>query len=313
MSTSEYVKRPLVGHIALLSSVTLFAANGSVSKSLLVSGIDAAQLSQIRVTGAFAILIVLALIFVRRELKLKLNEIPKFVSYGIVGVALVQYLYFVAINRLDIGVALVIEYTAPLLVALWARFGEKEKVRQRVWYALAITIFGLSLVTNLWGGFTLDGIGFLAAALAAISLAIYFIMGEKLVVSRSPLAVVTLAFGASTIFWAVLQPWWDFDPALLEGQVTLVADSNSTVSIWVLMTWMVVMGTIAPFFLSFVSLRHLKARTAAIVGTLEPVVASAIAFVLLNESLLVIQLLGGAAVLIGVIIAETAKENTNKN
>jgi drug/metabolite transporter (DMT)-like permease len=313
MSTSEYVKRPLVGHIALLSSVTLFAANGSVSKSLLVSGIDAAQLSQIRVTGAFAILIVLALIFVRKELKLKLNEIPKFVSYGIVGVALVQYLYFVAINRLDIGVALVIEYTAPLLVALWARFGEKEKVRQRVWYALAITIFGLSLVTNLWGGFTLDGIGFLAAALAAISLAIYFIMGEKLVVSRSPLAVVTLAFGASTIFWAVLEPWWDFDPALLEGQVTLVADSNSTVSIWVLMTWMVVMGTIAPFFLSFVSLRHLKARTAAIVGTLEPVVASAIAFVLLNESLLVIQLLGGAAVLIGVIIAETAKENTNKN
>jgi drug/metabolite transporter (DMT)-like permease len=313
MPSREFVKRPAVGYVALLGAVTLFAANSSVSKSLLISGIDAARLSQIRATGAFVILIFLALVFVRKELKLKLSEIPKFLGFGIIGVALVQYLYFVAINRLDIGVALVIEYIAPLLVALWARFGEKEKVRQRVWYALAITIFGLSLVTNLWGGFTLDGIGFLAAALAAISLAIYFIMGEKLVVSRSPLAVVTLAFGASTIFWAVLQPWWDFDPALLEGQVTLVADSNSTVSIWVLMTWMVVMGTIAPFFLSFVSLRHLKARTAAIVGTLEPVVASAIAFVLLNESLLVIQLLGGAAVLIGVIIAETAKENTNKN
>lgn len=311
MPTREFIKRPVVGYVALLGAVTLFAANSSVSKSLLISGIDAARLSQIRATGAFVILIFLALVFVRKELKLKLSEIPKFLGFGIIGVALVQYLYFVAINRLDIGVALVIEYIAPLLVALWARFGEKEKVRQRVWYALAITIFGLSLVTNLWGGFTLDGIGFLAAALAAISLAIYFIMGEKLVVSRSPLAVVTLAFGASTIFWAILEPWWDFDPALLEGQVTLVADSNSTVSIWVLMTWMVVMGTIAPFFLSFVSLRHLKARTAAIVGTLEPVAASAIAFVLLNESLLVIQLLGGAAVLIGVILAETAKENTN--
>ena len=66
MPTSAFVKRPIVGHIALLSSVTLFAANGSVSKSLLISGIDAAQLSQIRVTGAFAILIVLALIFVRK-------------------------------------------------------------------------------------------------------------------------------------------------------------------------------------------------------------------------------------------------------
>lgn len=308
MPTSEFVKRPIVGHIALLSSVTLFAANGSVSKSLLISGIDAAQLSQIRVTGAFVILIVLALIFVRRELKLKLNEIPKFMSYGIVGVALVQYLYFVAINRLDIGVALVIEYTAPVLVALWARFGEKEKVKQRVWYALAITIFGLSFVTNLWGGFTLDGIGVTAAGLAAISLAIYFITGEKLVAKRSPLAVVTLAFGASVIFWAILEPWWNFNSAVLSGQVKLVADSNSTFPTWILISWMIIMGTIAPFFLSFVALRHLKARTVAIVGTLEPVTAAAIAFVLLNESLLAIQLLGGLAVILGVIVAETAKE-----
>ena len=71
MSTKQFVKRPLVGHVALLTSVLLFAANGSVSKALLVSGIDAAQLSQIRVTGAFAILLIFALIFVRSELKLK--------------------------------------------------------------------------------------------------------------------------------------------------------------------------------------------------------------------------------------------------
>jgi drug/metabolite transporter (DMT)-like permease len=309
MSTSEYVKRPLVGHIALLSSVTLFAANGSVSKSLLVSGIDAAQLSQIRVTGAFAILIVLALIFVRRELKLKLNEIPKFVSYGIVGVALVQYLYFVAINRLDIGVALVIEYTAPVLVALWARFGEKDKIKQRVWYALAITILGLSLVTNLWGGFTLDGIGVIAAGLAAISLAIYFITGEKLVAKRSPLAVVTLAFGASVIFWAVLEPWWNFDSNLLKGMTALGDSASIQAPTWVFVTWMVVLGTIAPFSLSFIALKNLKARTVAIVGTLEPVLASAVAFVVLSESLLAIQLLGGLLVLAGVALAETAKED----
>jgi drug/metabolite transporter (DMT)-like permease len=308
MSIPPFVKRPVVGHIALLSSVSLFAANGSVSKALLLSGIDAAKLSQIRVTGAFAILFLLALIFVRPQLKLKLNEVPKFVAYGIVGVALVQYLYFVAIERLDIGVALVIEYTAPVLVALWARFGEKEPVKQRVWFALAITIAGLSLVTNIWGGFTLDSIGFIAAALAAISLAVYFITGEKLVAKRSPLAVVTLAFGASVIFWAILEPWWNFDTKILNGQTSLVADSASTLPTWSLMVWMIVMGTIAPFFLSFVALRHLKARTVAIVGTLEPVTASAIAFVLLNESLLAIQLLGGAAVLIGVVLAETAKE-----
>lgn len=308
MSQTNFVKRPIIGHIALLSSVLLFAANGSVSKALLISGIDEVKLSQIRVTGAFAVLLVIALVLVRSHLRVKLAELPKYFGYGIVGVALVQYLYFVAIKRMDIGVALVIEYTAPVLVALWARFGEKEPVKQRVWYALAITIAGLSMVTNIWGGFTLDSVGFIAAVLAAFSLAIYFITGEKLVAKRPPLAVVTLAFGASTIFWAVIEPWWRFDSAIFNGRAELVTDSGTTYPAWGLMLWMIVMGTIAPFFLSFVSLRHLKARTVAIVGTLEPVSASAIAFILLNESLLAIQLLGGAAVLIGVVLAESAKE-----
>jgi drug/metabolite transporter (DMT)-like permease len=301
-------KNALFGHVALIISILLFASNGSVSKSLLVSGIDATRLSQIRVTGAFLVLLVFALFLVRDQLKVKRPELLPIISYGIIGVALVQFLYFVAIERMPIGVALVIEYTAPVLVALWARFGEKEPVKKRVWLALALTLFGLSLVTNIWNGFTLDSIGFIAAALAAVSLAIYFITGEKLVQKRSALAIVTLAFGASTIFWAIILPWWNFDTDIFSGQVSFPENSSNMVSISFMMLWMIVMGTIAPFFLSFVALSHLKARTVAIVGTLEPVFASAVAFFVLNESLLAIQLLGGAVVIAGVVLAESAKE-----
>jgi drug/metabolite transporter (DMT)-like permease len=301
-------KNALFGHVALIISILLFASNGSVSKSLLVSGIDATRLSQIRVTGAFLVLLLFALFLVRDQLKVKRPELLPIISYGIIGVALVQFLYFVAIERMPIGVALVIEYTAPVLVALWARFGEKEPVKKRVWLALALTLFGLSLVTNIWNGFTLDSIGFIAAALAAVSLAIYFITGEKLVQKRSALAIVTLAFGASTIFWAIILPWWNFDTDIFSGQVSFPENSANMVSISLMMLWMIVMGTIAPFFLSFVALSHLKARTVAIVGTLEPVFASAVAFFVLNESLLAIQLLGGAVVIVGVVLAESAKE-----
>lgn len=301
-------KNALFGHVALIISILLFASNGSVSKSLLVSGIDATRLSQIRVTGAFLVLLIFALFLVRDQLKVKRPELLPIISYGIIGVALVQFLYFVAIERMPIGVALVIEYTAPVLVALWARFGEKEPVKKRVWLALALTLFGLSLVTNIWTGFTLDSIGFIAAALAAVSLAIYFITGEKLVQKRSALAIVTLAFGASTIFWAIILPWWNFDTDIFSGQVSFPENSSNMVSISLMMLWMIVMGTIAPFFLSFVALSHLKARTVAIVGTLEPVFASAVAFFVLNESLLAIQLLGGAVVIVGVVLAESAKE-----
>lgn len=301
-------KNALFGHVALIISILLFASNGSVSKSLLVSGIDATRLSQIRVTGAFLVLLVFALFLVRDQLKVKRPELIPIISYGIIGVALVQFLYFVAIERMPIGVALVIEYTAPVLVALWARFGEKEPVKKRVWLALALTLFGLSLVTNIWNGFTLDSIGFIAATLAAVSLAIYFITGEKLVQKRSALAIVTLAFGASTIFWAIILPWWNFDTDIFSGQVSFPENSSNMVSISLMMLWMIVMGTIAPFFLSFVALSHLKARTVAIVGTLEPVFASAVAFFVLNESLLAIQLLGGVVVIVGVVLAESAKE-----
>jgi drug/metabolite transporter (DMT)-like permease len=301
-------KNALFGHVALIISILLFASNGSVSKSLLVSGIDATRLSQIRVTGAFLVLLFFALFLVRDQLKVKRPELLPIISYGIIGVALVQFLYFVAIERMPIGVALVIEYTAPVLVALWARFGEKEPVKKRVWLALALTLFGLSLVTNIWNGFTLDSIGFIAAALAAVSLAIYFITGEKLVQKRSALAIVTLAFGASTIFWAIILPWWNFETDIFSGQVSFPENSSNMVSISLMMLWMIVMGTIAPFFLSFVALSHLKARTVAIVGTLEPVFASAVAFFVLNESLLAIQLLGGAVVIVGVVLAESAKE-----
>ena len=301
-------KNALFGHVALIISILLFASNGSVSKSLLVSGIDATRLSQIRVTGAFLVLLVFALFLVRDQLKVKRPELLPIISYGIIGVALVQFLYFVAIERMPIGVALVIEYTAPVLVALWARFGEKEPVKKRVWLALALTLFGLTLVTNIWNGFTLDSIGFIAAALAAVSLAIYFITGEKLVQKRSALAIVTLAFGASTIFWAIILPWWNFDTDIFSGQVSFPENSSNMVSKSLMMLWMIVMGTIAPFFLSFVALSHLKARTVAIVGTLEPVFASAVAFFVLNESLLAIQLLGGAVVIAGVVLAESAKE-----
>lgn len=301
-------KNALFGHVALIISILLFASNGSVSKSLLVSGIDATRLSQIRVTGAFLVLLVFALFLVRDQLKVKRPELIPIISYGIIGVALVQFLYFVAIERMPIGVALVIEYTAPVLVALWARFGEKEPVKKRVWLALALTLFGLSLVTNIWNGFTLDSIGFIAAALAAVSLAIYFITGEKLVQKRSALAIVTLAFGASTIFWAIILPWWNFDTDIFSGQVSFPENSSNMVSISLMMLWMIVMGTIAPFFLSFVALSHLKARTVAIFGTLEPVFASAVAFFVLNESLLAIQLLGGVVVIVGVVLAESAKE-----
>ena len=82
------------------------------------------------------------------RLRIDRREALSLIGYGIVGFAFVQWLYFVAIYRLPIGIGLLLEFTAPVLVALWARFVWRERVRDRVWLALGLVVVGLALVAR---------------------------------------------------------------------------------------------------------------------------------------------------------------------
>src|SRR5205085_2145173 len=128
-------------------------------KVILTSGLSSLRLAEVRSTGAFALL-ALGLLAVRPEnLRLRAHELPLLVAFGAGGLALVQWFYFLAIHRLAIGIALLIEYLAPVLVALWARFVLHQPVRQRIWVALACAVAGLALVVEIWSGLSLDAAG----------------------------------------------------------------------------------------------------------------------------------------------------------
>jgi len=271
---------------------------------VLTHGFNAARLAELRVTASFAILLVVAVIFVRKDLRISKREILPLLGYGIVGIAMTQYLYFIAIGRLPIGIALVIEFTSPVMVALYARFVQHHAVRPIVWWALALTIIGLVLVTKAWDGFKLDLIGTLAAFGAALALCVYFIGGEYYVKTRAPLATATLSMGAASLMWFVALPWLSFPFAKLG---TTVPTGTATVPVWALALWIVVLGTVVPFMLEFIALQWVAARQVAIIGTLEPVLAAVIAFLFLGEVLSWVQALGGMIVLAGVVLAETAQ------
>src|SRR5207247_6362088 len=106
------------------------------------------------------------------------RELPFLVVFGVLGVGLVQLFYFLAIRRLPIGVALLIEYLAPLLVATWARFVAHEPVRRRIWAALGLALAGLSLVVDIWAGVTLDSAGVGFALLGAVTFAGYLLLAQ---------------------------------------------------------------------------------------------------------------------------------------
>lgn len=300
-------RRPALGYATYLVAATLFALNGSVSKILLLGGVPWQRLSQLRVTLAFLILLLVVALVRRSGLRLRRAEVSRLAVYGILGIAATQSLYFLGIQRLAVGVALLIEFTAPIMVALWFRFVMREPVRDRVFLALLLALVGLAMVAQVWAGFSLDAIGVVASFGAAVALALYYVLGEKLVVDRDPVSLTMWGFFFATVFWAVVQPWWSFPWETLDITAQPLGADGPTVPGWALISYMVVLGTVVPFALVLQSLRHLRATQASVVGMTEPVIASLIAFVLLGEVLTPVQVLGGAVVLAGVLLAETSR------
>jgi len=250
---------------------------------------------------------VLALVSPHR-LRLSWREVPFVAVFGVVGIALTQFLYYTAIDgRLPIGIALVFEMTAPVFIALYVWLVRREQVRSRLWAALALSLAGLVLVAQVWeGGGSLDVVGVAAALAAAICLATYYLMGQRGTADRDPVALTTWSFIAAAVFWAVAAPWWRFDPGVLTERVP-VSLGSVEVPVGVLVGWICVLGAVIPFWLSLAALRHLPPTTAGIVATIEPVLASIVAWLWVEQVLTGWQIAGGVVVLGGIVLAQTAR------
>ena len=289
-------------------AATLFAVNGTVSKVILSSGISAQQLTEVRCAGAVVGLLLLAAVTRPASLRIRLKELPLLLALGVAGLALVQWSYFYAIARLEIGIALLIQFVGPILVALWARFVFGEHVRRRIWLALALALAGLTLIVQVWQAGRYSSAGITAAVVAAVTYAAYILLAERGVRTRDPISLSAWGFLFATLFWSVLAPWWDFPGGRVGEDVSLLGNLASTqLPTWLLMLWMVVLGTIVPFLLVVGALRHITATRAGITGMLEPVVAIVVAWAWLGESLEPIQLSGALLTLAGIGLAQTSR------
>jgi len=301
-------RRPAFGYGMTIAAALLFGFNGAVSKVILASALDSLRLTELRSTGAAAGLLLLLVAFARRRLRLRRSELGYFVAFGVLGVAFVQLFYFLAIHRLPVGIALLLEYLAPLVVALWARFVVREDVRRRIWLALALVLGGLAGVVQIWNGLTLDGLGVAYGLIAALAYCVYILLAERGVQRRDSVSVAAYGFLFAALFWAVVQPWWSFPGRVAGRDVSLLGHLSSWhLPLWALVLWVIVPGTIMPFGLIISALRHLPAIRVGIVAMLEPVAAAVLAWVWLGESLDTAQLAGGVVVLAGIVLAQTAR------
>jgi drug/metabolite transporter (DMT)-like permease len=302
-------RRPRIGYLMAAAAAALWGVNGGVSKTILATGLSSERLAQVRSLGAAAGLIAILAVTAPHRLRLTRRELPYLVAFGMGGLAFVQFFYFLAIHRLAIGIALLVEYLAPLLVALWSRFVQHAPVRKRIWVALALALTGLGLIVDVFGGGkSLSTAGLAFALGGAFAYALYVLLAEHVVGDRDAVSLLAWGFTFASVFWAVVVPWWSFPAHSLTVETSLGGTlASHHAPVWLLAAWMIVLGTIAPFFLLVSALRHVSATTAGIVAMLEPVVGALVGWLWLKESLGGVQLVGAGVVLVAVGLAQSAR------
>jgi drug/metabolite transporter (DMT)-like permease len=268
-----------------------------MAKTAFDRGVAPVRVAEARVVVA---LIALAgiLAWKRRDLlRLPPGAWPVLIAFGL-SVAAVNSTYYVAIDRLPVGVAISLQYTAPVLLLGWVAITTKGPGPGRVvWMAAALTLVGAVLVSQAYAGLQdVDAVGLVAAVGSAVSFATYLLSaGSAGRRGVSPATVLFWGFVVAAVAWSVISPWWSWPVDKLgEGKVTL-----SVLGVGIV-------GTLIPFFLAVWALRVLTPATAGIAATVEPPFAAAFAWLFLGQHLSAPQIAGGILVLAGVVLAQRA-------
>jgi len=296
------------GYILVGTATTLWGLNAPVSKVVLENGLDAGQLTQVRATGTFLALAAILLATRPQVLKASPRQMAYLILFGLIGLNAVQVLYFLAIRELPVGVALLVQYIAPVLVALYARFWLNERSGPRLWAAIALVLLGLALMVELFSGeLTLSSLGLTFAFMSALTYSIYILMTERIIHERPPVATICWGFGVAAVFWSVVNPWWAFPWGELGDSVGLGGRLDTfSLPLGALVVYVVVAGTLIPFALLVSALHALPASRVSLLSTWEPVAGGLIAWLWLEEALSTGQVVGALLVLTGILIAESA-------
>jgi drug/metabolite transporter (DMT)-like permease len=261
----------------------------------------------VRILIAGAVLIVPALIVLRGRWSLVRRNAGLIVAYGLIAVAGCQLAYFNAVDHMQVGVAILIEFTAPVAVIGWMWFRHGQRPSRLTVTGAVLAIAGLMLVLDLISGADIDPIGMLWALGAMAGAAFYWIISAD---EDNGLPGIVLAAGGILFGGVAL---------LLAGLVGIVplatsrADVTLAGSTWPWWLPVVTLGVITAglaYVLGIAATRRLGSRLASFVGLTEAVASVLFAWLLLDEAPRAIQVAGGALILLGVIAVRLGEPAT---
>jgi drug/metabolite transporter (DMT)-like permease len=257
--------------------------------------IDPLILSQSRTT--FSFLVLLPLLLVRRgwqPLKVPRAGIVRLVLLGVLGVAASNYFYYLAIQKTNVATAIILQYTAPVLVLLYTVARGEQHATLQKFAGVGLAVVGCALAIGVVGGsgFHLNTVGVAAGILAAVSFAFYNIAGHCLLARYDRWTVLLYTTLSASVFWLFINPPWK-----------LVAANYSGAG-WGFMLLFAVVSVIAPFSCYFAGLQHLEPTRAIVASCLEPVFSILLAAIVLNETVRPVQTLGIVVVLAAIVLVQ---------
>ncbi|AEG59268.1 DMT family transporter [Desulforamulus ruminis] len=284
----QYVR----GFLFLVGATSLWGISGTVAKYLFNQQVDPFHLVTVRLTLSFLILFAY-LAFAKPDLlRVKKSDLRYLTILGL-GIAMVQFSYFYTISQTNVATAVFLQYLAPGMMVAYAFAFQGERVGGAKLAALLLTLGGgyLILVGVPGGGFAVNTRGFISGIVSALSLAFYTIYGKIGLSGLNPWTLLVYGFGFGALGANLLTPPW----------VTLVGHSANE---WGFFLYIAVFATVIPFGLYFKGLKDLSTVITGLTSTLEPVVAAAVAFLVLGERMYPLQLLGCGMILSGVVFIQ---------
>jgi drug/metabolite transporter (DMT)-like permease len=258
-------------------------------------GVDPLVLTVVRADLATLTLLGLLALLHPARLRIERKDLLAAAAIGVAGLAANNFLYFEALHLTSVATALLLQYQAPILVALYTVLVQRQPLRGRVILALALAVAGCALVVRAYDLAALrpNLLGVVAGLGTAFTFAYYILASRAALRTTDAWTLLTYAYLSASLFWsAVLPPW-------------KVLGYGFDFGVWSAFLAVATIGTVVPFGLFISGLRFLPPTQAGIVSMLEPVVAAIAAYLLLGEFLVPLQILGGAFVLAGVVMVQT--------
>ncbi|MDF2471989.1 MAG: hypothetical protein K0Q61_4361 [Rhodococcus erythropolis] len=284
---------------ALLSAAT-FGVSGPFAKSLIESGWSPGGAVFARVAGGALVMMVIAVATQWPRLRQVSAHTRTVLLYGVFAISGVQLCFFNAVQHLSVGVALLLEYLAPIIVIGWVWITKGARPSVQTLLGAAVAMIGAAVVIDVFGSAEISAVGVAWGLAAAACLAVYFVISERadgdlhpVVLAASGLTVSAVVIGALGLVGVL--------PLQFSASNAVVADRS--VNVWLPVVVLVLVSTVIAYLTGIAAITLLGPTIGSLVALTEVLCAVLAAWILVGESVTALQAVGGAAIIVGLVLA----------